>query len=1009
MPFKTIVSDTSHDKLKTKAKASRRAKRRRRFGRFETLEPRLPLSASSIDGRAFVDVGPSDNVALDQPRVTVQFLTEEPAPNTEPAGNTIVGPNTLNSWLLDTGANTTLVFQSAVDDMTGSEPTYETVGKFEELGVGGSSLFDISESYVFDFAGASGQRNRILDTHVISNPDKDVSIFGPYGIVGMPAMTERVTTVDFTPWTTVVGTNLFLGTDFHEAVPEPAGERYTVRVDNRVEFFPDDAVVEGDAVPAWADLPFLTAEIKSNDLTTQGNFLFDTGAQVSILSNQLAFDVGLDTNGDGVLDQNDAGYARSETISGISGSTSVPVFLIDEVHVPTTQGPDLVWTDLQWLILDIHPDIEGIFGFDNMTSGWVEGLFQDGQSGYIMQSHFDFRGWEATGQGELHFDLNPEYATLVDPNGPGASVVESGGVTIVSETGVDDTYQIRLTEPPLADVTVSFTGHAGQVDAVDANNLANHFVVFTTQNWNIPQTVRVRAIDDSDAESYRRSFIRQSSTSTDPNYDGVGMPRISVGVIDDDYAGVMLIPSDGDTTVYEAGSTDYYDVVLTTAPTESVSIQIEQTGGQITAVSETTGSDTLIFGPGNWSQPQRVRVTAVDDLIAQGDHFAYLSHKINTTDLSYAEAFLLQEKVTIVDNDSLESSVMGRWVAYGGTTADYGEDAIDTSKTALRTPGTLASMANYTNYMKGLNRVMIDIANLPTGTLNNVSDFEFRVGNTEDPSDWDLLSGDALPTILPAVDLGDDVSRVTLSWADDVAIKNRWLQVTVNPTDDTGLAVADVFYFGNQGADVDGSVSINGTVTVNVFDSLDIRFNQSPRTNSVGINHAWSVYDIDRSGSVNVFDMLDARFNQMPSGGLRLITLPLAPPSQETPSLAMIQQNQLNPLDVNDDGIVSALDALIGINYLNQPQASTGVQSVAAGESVTQRFHDVNGDGQITALDSLIVINHLGRTSTAEPEPNGAWMQVMILETDDPFDWTSEQDELNESALDLILQQWGNS
>ena len=234
MPFKALVSYVANDKSKTTVKVSPRAKRRRRFGRFETLEPRLPLSASSIEGRAFVDVGPSDNVALDQPRVTVQFLTEEPAPNSEPAGNTIVGPNTLNSWLLDTGANTTLVFQSAVDDMTGSEPRYETVGKFEELGVGGSSLFDVSASYVFDFAGTSGQRNRILDTHVISNPNKDVSIFGPYGIVGMPAMTERVTTVDFTPWTTVVGTNIFLGTDFHETMPEPAGERYTVSVDNRV-------------------------------------------------------------------------------------------------------------------------------------------------------------------------------------------------------------------------------------------------------------------------------------------------------------------------------------------------------------------------------------------------------------------------------------------------------------------------------------------------------------------------------------------------------------------------------------------------------------------------------------------------------------------------------------------------------------------------------------------------------------------------------------------------------
>ena len=55
---------------------------------------------------------------------------------------------------------------------------------------------------------------------------------------------------------------------------------------------------------------------------------------------------------------------------------TVPVFLIDQVHIPTDQGPDLVWTDLQWLVLDIIDEIDGVFGFDNITSGWIEGFFE---------------------------------------------------------------------------------------------------------------------------------------------------------------------------------------------------------------------------------------------------------------------------------------------------------------------------------------------------------------------------------------------------------------------------------------------------------------------------------------------------------------------------------------------------------------------------------------------------------------------------------------------------------
>ncbi len=46
----------------------------RRLGILEILEPRTLLSASPIDGRPYFELGPSDNVAWDQPRVTVEFV-----------------------------------------------------------------------------------------------------------------------------------------------------------------------------------------------------------------------------------------------------------------------------------------------------------------------------------------------------------------------------------------------------------------------------------------------------------------------------------------------------------------------------------------------------------------------------------------------------------------------------------------------------------------------------------------------------------------------------------------------------------------------------------------------------------------------------------------------------------------------------------------------------------------------------------------------------------------------
>lgn len=636
--------------------ARRRPRMLRRLVWFESLEARWALSASSIAGRPYVDVGPSDNVAWDQPRVTVQLLTQDVPDGVEPPANVVVGPNTFNNWLLDTGANTTLAFQTAVNDMTEFDPKYQTDGKYDEIGVGGTTTFDISVPYRFDFSGnTTFERQKLLDKRLISNPNADVSIFGPWGIVGMPAMTGRVTTLDFTPWTNVTDFDLFMKTDFSSSVPAPTGQRFAIDVDNRVRFDAADGFVSGNGLPMWADLPFFGAQVKNNESIAGGNFLFDTGAQVSILSSRLAFDLGLDSNHDGKLDQLDANYARSETIGGISGTSNAPVFLIDEVHVPTAQGPDLVWTDLQWIILDIAPGIDGVFGFDNMTSGWIEAFSIDGQSGFIMKSHLDFRSWDATGKGQINLDLNPEVFTLVDPNGPGATITESGGTTVVSESGVTDTYQIQLTQPPTSNVTVSFLGSGGQVLAVDVANPANNFVTFTPANWNVPQTVRVLAVNDSAEESYHRATIRNVSSSADPRYNAVGMPRVAVGIVDDDYPGVMLVPTDGATTISEGGPPDYYDVVLTKKPDQNVAIQLEHVSQQLTAVNDADGSNTLVFTATNWNLPQRVRVTAIDDSLAEGAHVGYITHIINTSDVNYQQAFVLQEKVFIADNDSVDT------------------------------------------------------------------------------------------------------------------------------------------------------------------------------------------------------------------------------------------------------------------------------------------------------------------------------------------------------------------
>jgi hypothetical protein len=86
--------------------------------------------------------------------------------------------------------------------------------------------------------------------------------------------------------------------------------------------------------------------------------------------------------------------------------------------------------------------------------------------------------------------------------------------------------------------------------------------------------------------------------------------------------------------------------------------------------------------------------------------------------------------------------------------------------------------------------------------------------------------------------------------------------------------------------------------------------------------------------------------------------------------------NGISPLDVNDDGVISATDALIIINILNSSGGSLALPSIATsrGARSTPDYVDVNGDGNVGALDALIVINRIRRDNsmgTAGGEGNG--------------------------------------
>ena len=226
-----------------------------------------------------------------------------------------------------------------------------------------------------------------------------------------------------------------------------------------------------------------------------------------------------------------------------------------------------------------------------------------------------------------------------------------------------------------------------------------------------------------------------------------------------------------------------------------------------------------------------------------------------------------------INRDAAE--VVGRHIFYNNSVFDGQNDAanadddaaIATDKVALE-PGETASFANYINFSKGINGIMVDIANATDASLIVAADFTFRVST--DGVVWTDAPPPTSVTTRIVEFNGESLGRVTIIWPDE-EIQNTWLEVTVaaNPAT-TGLATPDVFYFGNAIGETGNNNGVNATVDVS--DLIAMRQNASPIGTTESITTA---YDFNRDMRVDLFDLIIVRDHVSNSvGELSLITAP---------------------------------------------------------------------------------------------------------------------------------------
>ncbi|MCA9152422.1 MAG: aspartyl protease family protein, partial [Planctomycetales bacterium] len=344
---------------------------------------------------------------------------------------------------------------------------YRTEGTFYEQGVGGFTEFDVSAKYHVNFGGADGAVNTVENARILSS---ETESFCPlpgfcsfFGIAGMPLMDGRVTTFNISSLGGGAGGGFdlndilsggglqfdFLETTFSDTMPDTNLRRY------HVPLSPLHFPAEGDGpLPSWSDISsvhVITKDVKE----TSGNFIVDTGAQLSLISSAIAFDMGLDANGNGTLDDEAIAF---QDIGGVGGTVRAPVVLFDELRVPTSEGVDLIYKNMQVAVIDIDPQIDGIFGMNMLSSGWSGSLFGDlsdladllgdagmadllellggfgaegsaSPYGFFEKAHMDLRNW-SKGKGELVLDLTADVSGIMAGDGTHGDLDGDGDLDI---------------------------------------------------------------------------------------------------------------------------------------------------------------------------------------------------------------------------------------------------------------------------------------------------------------------------------------------------------------------------------------------------------------------------------------------------------------------------------------------------------------------------------------------------------------------------------------------------
>ena len=336
------------------------------------------------------------------------------------------------------------------------------------------------------------------------------------------------------------------------------------------------------------------------------------------------------------------------------------------------------------------------------------------------------------------------------------------------------------------------------------------------------------------------------------------------------------------TAATETIGQDLFQIYTQGAATLKVQINAPVTltvnNAQVTGTVLTTMTNT-----GTWRDPEGAEVTLTASIgtVTKNANGTWNWAHTSATGVSNQTVVITASdgQLTTSLNFSISATAgaLARNIFYNGATgsrlssAGAAQNAIDPSKTALLPGGGRASFANYSNYSRGLNGIIIDFGGLPANASAAaiLSSLAFSTWNGISSTGFVRLSSAVAASVelLPGAGASGS-TRIKIVFPNG-AINNTWLQVRLLANEFTGLAADDIFYFGHVLAEV----NIGNTATRYRVNSVDVSLileNQSIAPNSAPVTNP---LDLNRDGRVNSVDVSLALENQQIAGVVAPITI----------------------------------------------------------------------------------------------------------------------------------------